>query len=67
MFFLPSLNYRKYNYDNLFRVAIVSYMDEYNFNYDNLPLTNISFITDSFKIIPFDLYYSSHNGSSVNP
>ncbi|MEK7522005.1 MAG: radical SAM protein [Patescibacteria group bacterium] len=61
MFFLPSLNSNKYNYENLFRLAIVSYMDVYNFNYELLLHSNISFVADSLEIIPLDTYYLFNN------
>ena len=57
MFFLPSINFKKYDYNKLFRLAIVSYMDVYNFNYELLTNSNISFVSDSLKITPLDTYY----------
>lgn len=63
MFFLPSLDSKKYKYDNLFRLAIVSYMDVYNFNFEFLLHSNIRFVADTLEIIPLDTYYLFNNGT----
>ena len=63
MFFIPTIDTDDYKYDNLFRVAIVSYMDVCNFNYDFLKLSNISFVTSSLEVMPLDTYYLFNNGT----
>jgi uncharacterized radical SAM superfamily Fe-S cluster-containing enzyme len=57
LFFLPKHNTFEYNYNNLFRVAIVSFMDKYNFFEELIPFSTIGFLTPLGHTIPLDSYY----------
>jgi 7,8-dihydro-6-hydroxymethylpterin dimethyltransferase len=57
MFFLPSLNDDNFQYENLFRVAIVSFLDKFNFCTASVKRSCIHFLTPDEKIIPIDTYF----------
>jgi uncharacterized radical SAM superfamily Fe-S cluster-containing enzyme len=46
----------KLNYENIFRVTIVSFMDRYNFCVGGVKRSCIHFVTPELQIIPFDTY-----------
>lgn len=64
MFFLPRLDAGQFNYDKLFRVAIVSFLDKYNFCVTSLKRSSIHFVTKQGKIIPSDAYYLFYQNTS---
>ncbi|HEY1613196.1 MAG TPA: radical SAM protein [Rhizomicrobium sp.] len=43
-------------YDKIFRIAIVQFLDRYNFCIASVKRSCIHFVTDEAKIIPFDTY-----------
>jgi len=57
MFFLPTLDTPEYNYDNLFRVSIVSFLDKFNFCMSSVKKSCIHFVTTKQELIPIDTYY----------
>ena len=57
LFFLPTQDGPRYTYSNLFRVAIVAYMDRYTFCEELLPFEPIGFIMPEGATIPIDTYY----------
>jgi len=57
MYFLPQLNTSSVKYDDLFRVTIVSFLDQFNFSVDAARRSCIHFVTPEKQIIPLDTYY----------
>lgn len=57
MFFLPSLSNDEFQHESLFRVAIVSFLDKFNFCTASVKRSCIHFLTPDEQIIPIDTYF----------
>jgi len=57
LYFQPGLDTPFYNYKNLFRITIVSFLDKFNFSITSARRSCIHFVTASKQIIPLDTYY----------
>jgi len=57
MYFLPNLDTETIKYENLFRIAIVSFLDKFNFCTASVKRSCIHFVTTKGEIIPIDTYY----------
>lgn len=57
MYFIPELDTEDVNYNNLFRVTIVSFLDKFNFCTSSVKRSCIHFVTLKKEIIPLDTYY----------
>jgi len=57
MYFIRELDTEDANYENLFRVTIVSYLDKFNFCTTTVKRTCIHFVTPKDELIPLDTYY----------
>lgn len=57
MYFIPELNSPSLRYDELFRIAIVSFLDKYNFTTNQARRSGIVFLTDDGLLAPLDVYY----------
>ena len=53
------------NYDNVFRVAIVQFMDRFNFCLAGVKRSCIHFVTPNGQIIPFDTYNLFYRDGSI--
>ena len=54
------------SYENVFRVAIVQFMDRYNFCVGGVKRSCIHFITPNGQIIPFDTYNLFYRGGKID-
>jgi uncharacterized radical SAM superfamily Fe-S cluster-containing enzyme len=59
-FMTPQYSTNKYKYENLFRVAIVSFFDRFSYNTKSVKQSAICFISDEGKVIPQNTYYNFH-------
>jgi len=57
LYFLPKHNSSSLQYNSLFRVTIISFMDKYSFTREQLPYSVIGFVTPSGISVPLDTYY----------
>lgn len=57
MYFLPIHDSEEFKYSELFRVAIVSFLDKFNFCTTAVKRSCIHFLTAKEEIIPIDTYY----------
>lgn len=53
-------------YENVFRVAIVQFMDRYNFDLGGVKRSCIHFITPNGQIIPFDTYNLFYRNGQID-
>jgi 7,8-dihydro-6-hydroxymethylpterin dimethyltransferase len=53
------------SYENIFRVAVVEFMDAHNFCLANVKRSCIHFVTQEGKIIPFETYNLFHRDGSI--
>lgn len=60
-YYLPYLDTKDIRYENIFRIAIVSFLDKYNFNLSDVRKSCIHFVTPDGKIVPFDTHYVYHS------
>lgn len=60
IYFLPCFNNQAFKYENLFRITIISYLDIYNFDFNQVKKCCIKFATENGKLIPIDTYYMFH-------
>ena len=60
MYFLPYLDDEQTKYKDIFRIAIVSFLDKYNFTLEDVKRCCIDFISPDGKIVPFDTHYVYH-------
>jgi hypothetical protein len=65
MYFLPLIDTPNFNYNNLFRVTIVSFLDQYDFAVHSVKRSCIHFITRQHTIVPLDVYYLLYDRSGV--
>ncbi|MGK2855982.1 MAG: radical SAM protein [Thermoanaerobaculia bacterium] len=65
MYFLPRLDTERFAYHRLFRITIVSFLDQFNFCTRNVKNSCIHFVTSQGKLIPLEAYYLlySNDGS----
>jgi uncharacterized radical SAM superfamily Fe-S cluster-containing enzyme len=54
------------SYENVFRVAIVQFMDRYNFCVGGVKRSCIHFVTPNGQIIPFDTYNLFYRNGAIN-
>jgi hypothetical protein len=65
MYFLPRHDDEHFKYRELFRIAIVSFLDKFSFIREQLNTSNIAVVADSGKIVPLDSYYLDGPASSL--
>lgn len=61
-FFTPEESTIRFDYHNLFRLAIVSFFDRFSFNLDTIRQSAICFINNEGKAIPQNTYYWRYRG-----
>ena len=54
------------SYENVFRVAIVQFMDRYNFCVGGVKRSCIHFVTPNGQIIPFDTYNLFYRNGAID-
>lgn len=54
------------NYENIFRISIVQFLDKYNFCVGNVKRSCIHFVTKDKQIIPFDTYNMMYRNGLVH-
>lgn len=54
------------NYENIFRISIVQFLDKYNFCVGNVKRSCIHFVTKDQQIIPFDTYNMMYRNGLVH-
>lgn len=64
LYFLPDLSDGDFNYENLFRVTIISFLDKFNFCVASVKQSCIHFVTEEQEIIPLDTYYLLYSGKT---
>ena len=52
-------------YDNIFRVAIVEFMDAHNFCTANVKRSCVHFVTPEGQIVPFETYNLFHRSGKI--
>jgi len=57
LFFPPEGRDERLNYRDLFRVAIVSYLDPFTFDTRAVRSCRMFFATDDCRLVPLDTYY----------
>lgn len=57
LYFLPKVDTKEFRYGELFRIAIVSLLDKFNFCTTSIKRSCIHFVTADCQIIPIDAYY----------
>lgn len=62
LFVLPSHNSARFHYSSLFRVAIISFMDKYNFCQELIKYEPIGFVLPNGDEVPLDTYYMFGRG-----
>jgi MoaA/NifB/PqqE/SkfB family radical SAM enzyme len=65
LFFLPLHNHGALSYKGLFRVMIVSYLDDYSFLKEQLNTCNIGVAADTGMLIPIDSYFLEGEASHL--
>lgn len=53
------------NYDSIFRISIVQFLDKYNFCVGNVKRSCLHFVTPEHQIIPFDTYNMLYRNGEV--
>src|SRR5437763_11848137 len=53
-------------YENVFRVAIVQFMDRFNFDLGGVKRSCIHFVTENGQIIPFDTYNLFYRNGQID-
>lgn len=61
MYYIPELDTENTKYESLFRITIVSFLDRYNFNLNDVKKSCIHFVSPDGKIVPFDTHYVYHS------
>ena len=62
-FMTPQYSTDKHRYEDLFRVAIVSFFDRFSYNAKSVKQSAICFIDREGNVIPQNTYYNFHRGS----